>query len=292
MKKNLMLFCAIILGVITLNAQDYAKTYTFNNRYTGIKAGSSFDINLKYGDSPKVRIEAPKKYLDYISVYLEGGTLVFKTNFPRNFFNTKRNSRGIKVELYMTYLNKLDLSGAASLNANNNIYKSNDFELELSGASSLNNLNLQAQSLDLDMSGASQCKMTCNIGNLEGEISGATQVLFSGDVASMDLDISGAGDFKYSGESKNIDLESSGAASIILNGKTDGLKIEGSGACSISAKELIAKNVKVEMSGASKAIVYCTESLETECSPASSITYHGNPKSVINKTKNVRQGNK
>ena len=58
-----------------------------------------------------------------------------------------------------------------------------------------------------------------------------------------------------------------------LNGKAELLDAELSGACKLSADDFLANDVKVELSGASKASVYVADSIDIEASGASNLTY-------------------
>lgn len=77
-----------------------------------------------------------------------------------------------------------------------------------------------------------------------------------------------------------IKLDASGAGKIYLSGKTGMLRLSLSGAVKVEAKDLIADNASVEISGASKADVYASTELRADISGVGSLDYYGNPKNV------------
>lgn len=92
-----------------------------------------------------------------------------------------------------------------------------------------------------------------------------------------DLDVKVAGLFK---------LETKGASKVDLKGSCETFSVNGLGASEIDADELISKNVNVNVSGATHANVYATESLNAEAYGASDIDCQGHPK-IVKKTDNI-----
>lgn len=87
--------------------------------------------------------------------------------------------------------------------------------------------------------------------------------------------------------SENFEVSMSGASDIDLEGETDKLYVELSGAGSVRARELIANDVKVDISGAASATVYAKESLDAGVSGVGSVNYYGNPDKVISDVSGV-----
>jgi len=72
----------------------------------------------------------------------------------------------------------------------------------------------------------------------------------------------------------------SGAGKIGASGTTEKLNINLSGAASLDMKGLVAKNVKIKLSGAGKAKINVLSSLDANISGIGSIEYYGNPETV------------
>lgn len=79
-------------------------------------------------------------------------------------------------------------------------------------------------------------------------------------------------------------VDTSGASKVNLSGETDKLIVEVSGASNIEAETLKTRAATVEASGASKVSVFASESLRTDASGASRITYTGGATDVVKKT--------
>ncbi|MGE5351625.1 MAG: head GIN domain-containing protein [Acidobacteriota bacterium] len=77
-----------------------------------------------------------------------------------------------------------------------------------------------------------------------------------------------------------IKLDASGAGKMYLSGKTGMLRLSLSGAVKVEARDLLADNANVEISGASKAEVYASKELRADISGVGSLDYYGNPKNV------------
>ncbi len=104
------------------------------------------------------------------------------------------------------------------------------------------------------------------------------------------MDIHGAAEVEiegYRGDSFTFDV--SGAAELEMDGEVDNLEIHISGAAEIDTRELMAKSVKVTVSGAAEAKVYASESFEGRVSGVGSIHYWGDPEHQ--KTKVSGMGN-
>jgi hypothetical protein len=76
-------------------------------------------------------------------------------------------------------------------------------------------------------------------------------------------------------------LETSGASKVNLSGETDKLVIDVSGASNIDAENLRSRAANVDASGASKVSVFATDSLRSEASGASRVTYTGGATDVV-----------
>ncbi len=123
--------------------------------------------------------------------------------------------------------------------------------------------------------------------NLDGvDFSGACKVAiadFSG-VKKMDIEVSGASQVMMRFSTSKVNFELSGASSLTLNGSCDILNGEVSGASSFKGKEFTSKEVNIDASGASKAIVYASNKLSAEASGASSVRYSGSVKDIHSST--------
>jgi hypothetical protein len=131
----------------------------------------------------------------------------------------------------------LDVSGAIKVTARG-FSSTKDFKLTLSGASS-SNIDIEAYDALIDLTGASKVS-----GNFTGH--------------DVRLDITGASTAQLDGIGNNINLQASGASTVDLN-------------------SLASNDVRVDLSGASRAEVLNNGKLDIFLSGASKLQYSGNP---------------
>lgn len=79
---------------------------------------------------------------------------------------------------------------------------------------------------------------------------------------------------------KELNVSLTGASKMDVSGSTDKLTIGVHGACSLDGKDLKAKTVKAELSGAGRAEVYATEEIDADLKGASKLVCNGSPKTV------------
>ena len=93
----------------------------------------------------------------------------------------------------------------------------------------------------------------------------------------MKLDMSGGSKVTLAVDAKQVRADMSGASKVELTGKTEELTMEMSGASNVDASELIARDVRVGASGASKVKVHADKMLHIDASGASAVYYKGSP---------------
>ncbi|NML70721.1 DUF2807 domain-containing protein [Chryseobacterium sp. RP-3-3] len=103
------------------------------------------------------------------------------------------------------------------------------------------------------------------------DISSAASV--TGDLEANDFDISAGSSSSYSGKvwAVDLDIEASSAASLDISGKSKNADITSSSGSSISAKDLIADNVKADASSGASLQVSAVASVDAEASSGGSV---------------------
>lgn len=291
MKRMLITLAVAALAYFTADAEEKTKTYEFRN-ITGIEAGFTYDIYVTHGKSDVVTVVYDSIYEGYMSVnhYGMSGTLSLRMDeLPRRLKNTDHPS--IKVYLEMTKVEDIDLSGASSITFEGE-FTTSELELELSGASHLHALKVKGASLSADCSGASKADIEgIFTDDIEVEISGASELNFYGRAYSLEGDISGAAKFDGEFEVETCSIECSGAANASVEGTAVKLSLDGSGACGIDTRDLAAENVRISLSGASKAKVYASKLLRYDVSRACKMTYYGDAELVnMSEDSNIVRG--
>jgi hypothetical protein len=96
----------------------------------------------------------------------------------------------------------------------------------------------------------------------------------------LEIDLSGACETILDISAQSLDIDASGATEINLKGRVNRLSVDASGASTLNCYDLIAEDVKVDISGSGDAYVYASKSLNVEVSGAGNVQYKGNPPSV------------
>jgi hypothetical protein len=102
------------------------------------------------------------------------------------------------------------------------------------------------------------------------------------------LNVFGAGNFDIEAlNGETFDMSANGACSVKARGAITKLNVTSSGASDLDFGKVECKDVKMILSGASKAKIDATESLDINVSGASSVRYTGNPKRLDKKVSGV-----
>lgn len=114
----------------------------------------------------------------------------------------------------------------------------------------------------------------------EIEVSGAGQVHLSDDLTGqrVDLTVSGAGGLDGTVRVDEANVELSGASRAKLSGSAEHLVIKESGASDLEADQLHAGDLTVNLSGASTATVWVSNTISAQLTGASSLRYGGSPR--------------
>ena len=272
MKRFILTFAAIMGLVLTSGAQT-VKSFDYRD-FQGLDISHWFDVEVVQDNNYSIIITISDDLEKYLSVKNSKGTLYIGLDNPTK--RVLRNENKIaKATITMPVLNKLTLSGASKFNTADTFDCGNErFVMKLSGASLVYGLNVIAKDALINVSGASTIReLKGDFVDADIKVSGASKIYANLMTDDLDIEISGASKAEVEGEFEKVDLECSGASKAILSGIVDEVAIEGSGVCTIVADKLTAKDAEIDLSGASKASIYVTGSLDVECSGASSCTY-------------------
>jgi hypothetical protein len=196
------------------------------DEFTTLDASGIFKIFLLEGNNPHIRIETDENIHEYISFEVRRNTL--KLSMKNN-----QIYRPTHLHVYLTVntIEKLDLSGATSLEADHTLVSPN-LTISISGAGDLD-LDVETRDLRTTVSGAGNISLSGNADTHEVKLSGAasmkctdlktrsTIISLSGagsaDVHAselLDASISGVGSIKYAGDPEKTNISKSGLGSI------------------------------------------------------------------------------
>lgn len=276
MRKFIITLAVMASALIAANAEEKTKTYDFGD-IRSLNIGYNYQVHVTEGNSDKVKIVYDSQFEEYMDVNYSKDThklnISMKDNLPKKL--KIGNLPRINVYLEMNDIVRLDISGAASVTFNGE-YRSHDLDIDLSGASKIDQLNVRGKSLNIDCSGASKGTVSGNFDeDVEIDLSGASKFSYEGNSKELNAEISGASKLTLAGNYDESEVRCSGASSAQMEGSADNGEYECSGASRIEAKKFVAKNLKVELSGASRAEVHATSNLTYSVSRSCKITYYG-----------------
>jgi hypothetical protein len=234
MNKIFATFFAIIALQSVVFAQRPIKDANAQMReaknFHGISVGDAFDVYLSQGNEEAVAVSSSDpKYLEKIVVEVKDGILRIRLDK-----GWKLNIGNKKLKAYISFKNidKLDIGGACDAMVEGTL-KAESLKLDLSGASDLKG-RLEVNKLNVDLSGASDLSVSGTVTQLSIEASGASK--FKGFDLVTDFcnaSASGASDIRIT-VNKELSVHASGASDIDYKGNGVIRDLKTSGASSVS----------------------------------------------------------
>jgi Putative auto-transporter adhesin, head GIN domain len=199
--------------------------------FTGVLVSGNVNVELNYGDSKDITVEADENLLPYIETTVENGNLVVKTKDRVNV----RSRNKLIIRASLTKLARLRLSGSGNISGNGDFNNDNKTEISVSGSGNINVGMNSFNETKINISGSGNVTLRGkSTNNIDATISGSGNIDCS-DVAcndvfahvsgsgsikvyankSIDAKVSGSGNIYYKGSATNINLKSSGSGKII-----------------------------------------------------------------------------
>ena len=213
----------------TIKGNGQVKTETRQvTTFSSLASLGSMNVEISYGSSNSITIEADENLLPYIETTVEGGKLTIK---PKKNVNLRSSVKMI-VHVSMTKISSLQLSGSGNMNGEGSFTNDDKTDVSVSGSGNLN-LNFDSfKDLDIAVSGSGNITLKGNAtDNLSAHISGSGNIDCSG-IRSNDVDakISGSGNVKVYAQN-SIDAKISGSGNVFYKGDAQKIssKVAGSG---------------------------------------------------------------
>ena len=255
MKKIVFLVIAGLMTMFTFGQKVESRSIS---DFTGINASGAFEITAVKGVAESLTIETSEELMPYVRSEVENGVLhlYLEKNAPK-----KQNGRTVKTTVVMKDLDKVSLSGACKITAND-LFTPKSFNGDCSGSSDMT-INISTEQLSIKTSGASKIQMKASV---------------TGDTK---MDISGSSDIQGELKTNNIDFSSSGACKVDLTGSATDAIIDMSGSSDFNAGDFTVKTVTIRLSGSSDITVNATDVLNVNSAGSSSVSYKGSPAITI-----------
>lgn len=182
--------------------------------YSGLRVSNAFNVNVVFSDTEeKIVLEANVDIQDRIQIRKDGDNLIIKL---KNFTNIRGN---VTLNVFITtrYIDNFDISGASNLTLDNPLFTRQNISVELSGASNFTG-EIVADELRLDASGASNTDIFGEVGVLNARLSGASTLKeYDLIVDTLNIQLSGASN-AFLTVMKRIDIKASGASTLNYQG--------------------------------------------------------------------------
>jgi hypothetical protein len=199
--------------VVTGNGNSKKETRDASG-YTAVHSAGAFDVDINYGTSNSITIEADENLLPYIETEVKDNKLLIKNK--KGYSLKSKNKMRITVSL--TKMTGVQLSGSGNIKGNGAFSNDGDTEIGISGSG------------DIDLQFAS-------FGSLEAKISGKINAAVSGsgnidafDVSANDVQarVSGSGNVNVTAN-KSIEASISGSGNVVYRGSATDVKSKSSG---------------------------------------------------------------
>lgn len=284
MKKIITLLAAALVAALPFavaaehpDAKVQSREYKLSG-FRSLDISWSYRVELTQSGSYSVRVEAPESLMEYLDIRVADGTLKLgvKGKISGKKFDLSQNE--VRVYISMPGLSALEMSGASRLTASGQFNARGEFKLDMSGSTQASGLNIKADEVEIDCSGASKFDLSGNFDKLELDMSGAGTATLNGNVGRAEMELSGAAKLNQNGKIGTLEMEATGASKYNLNGSLGGFALEASGAAKVNTLDAPADRVSVRLSGAANASVDVRQELSVNLSGAAGCRYRAGAK--------------
>jgi hypothetical protein len=189
--------------------QEIHKEFSVTD-FDRLEMGDAFNIQVEQGNAFQVDVRGDRRNIDDLEVYKSGNTLIVK------FEDNAERHHDTYIDITMPRLESVNFSGA-SVSKIRGFDSDESLDFYLSGAS-VSQLDSEFREINLTVSGASNVVLFGSGDELSAEISGASSLKgFDYPVRQATLEVSGAseGRVTVTGELK---VTASGASSVLYRG--------------------------------------------------------------------------
>jgi hypothetical protein len=197
--------------------------------FTSLSSKGSMNVEITYGNSNSIQIEADENLLPYIETTVEDGRLIIQSKKKVNL----KSKTKMTVYVSMTKINSLQLSGSGNIDGKGAFTNSGKTDIGISGSGNIKLSFDSFDDLDLSLSGSGNMDLKggAATNNITAAVSGSGNIECS-DISSNDVSakISGSGNIKVYAN-KSIDAKISGSGNVFYKGSASNInsKIAGSG---------------------------------------------------------------
>ena len=203
MKRFFCILAAAVLAAMPIVAAEpnsrEVKTYDVDY-FDALEVSWIYKVDLKQSRSQSVTIEAPDFIMEYIDVKVRKSRLVLSIKDMPLSLRTKIETGKYEVlaTVSMRKLSSIEMSGTSKLYVDGQFHSDDDvFKMDISGASAVKDLNITAQSADIECTGAAKFEMTGKFKDVKAYLSGAAKGELETDTKALDAKVGGASNLSY-----------------------------------------------------------------------------------------------
>lgn len=169
--------------------------YRVVSEFDAIENTTSFDVKISSDSSYSIRVEADENLLEYVTTTVRDGVLIIGRANEHDY--CVRSSSGVYIEIYAPSLEKVELTGSGSIDANG--YTCSELLVRNTGSG------------DIDV-------RSLITNNLSAIITGSGDIYIDGAASEAKYTLSGSGDINaFSLKSNNCKVASSGSGDVNCN---------------------------------------------------------------------------
>ena len=275
--------------------------------FTMVSANGDFEVTLSKG-SYGVRLTTDKNLTPYVQVYVRSNTLYLtydEKSVPKDIkklYKGKNASQPVfRAVVSMPQLNGINLDDNVILSSAEAFYGS-DVVITLTDKAQVRNLNVQGNSITVDMKKNTQAALTLTadkkmevttddkailkLAEKAREITlnakGNSDNALSGEGEILNLNLSEKTTSNVNHRTKNAVLNVGGSSKLILNGTGEYLEVKGGKNAEVEAVAFPVKTMKAELDGG-KVNVAVEKELNVTLLGGSSLFFTGSPTLIVNK---------
>ena len=285
MKTFISTVLALVLFSISAFAGNVEREFRMTGYY-GIKASHQFNIVVRKGNDPTIKVSCPQELETYLDIKQDKETLIlsFNKSFTEkvsHLFDSNRKGKAtqVQVTLEMPELNSIELSGSCSLKTEGD-FRTGAFVFDISGACDAN-VSVNAMKLRGDVSGSAELTVNGHFDIVTCKSSGSSHLTLNTPCTNLNMEHSGSSVSRYNGDvDDTATIKASGSSDSYFAGSATMVIIQASGTAMVDAKGLDAPEAEVKASGVSKVFVYASKKLSMHANMTSKITYYGKPAEI------------
>ena len=201
------------------------------DRFDGVQASGSMDIEVTNGDNVSVEVEADDNALQYIVTEVEGGLLDV-------YFKPNMSFSNVHAKIYVTApgLKRLFVKGSGNITSKNGIQNNSSITTRISGSGDIT-ATVNAPDVKAEISGSGNLSLQGRCKNFEGSISGSGDLKCS-DLLSENVEVSifGSGN-AHVYASVRLKASTTGSGDIYYRGNPSSPEISKTGSGNVTAEK-------------------------------------------------------